>query len=345
MMIQTLILAFAAFFISIIGTKLVIVTLKKRAAPPDIDLLMGRKRKDFPLNNGGIAMVFALVSCLLAVDVSYTIILPIFMLTGLALLKETLAIPQSIKLLVVFLAVTIAISSFHGVIFSDVFPSYLDKALASGLLLWLIYSFEKLEKVEGLLPIEMIFIGIGLCLISVVLKMPHDVFTADLHSPDLYSSDFTQSLIFASVGLGFLWWNFHPAKVMAGEIGASSVGLTAGYLILMVAKIGYVLPALIVPAYFLADSAVSFFNRPFSEKFSTKLTISTPSPYCFLAQKATKKPEWIVRLIASCNFLLIVLATIVVLNPQMGLVIFIASYIMVFILLCFFARIIRRTPL
>ena len=65
----------------------------------------------------------------------------------------------------------------------------------------------------------MILLGIGLAIINIT-------------AGEFPSVLFTQSLIFASAGFGFWWWNLHPAKVFAGEIGAIPAGFIAGYLLL-----------------------------------------------------------------------------------------------------------------
>lgn len=209
-MIGNLILAFCAFFISLIGTKLVIVTLKNRAASPDIDLLMGRKTAP-PLADAGIAISFALIIGLLGAEASFAVVLPMFLLAGITLLNQNIQVPQIAKIAIYIVATTIGLTLFP-------LPHH-EKILAGIFWLAIIIGFSKLKNTEILLPLCMIVLGIGLAIINISAG----------EFPSVLS---TQSLIFASAGFGFWWWNLHPAKVFAGEIGAVPAGFIAGYLLL-----------------------------------------------------------------------------------------------------------------
>jgi UDP-N-acetylmuramyl pentapeptide phosphotransferase/UDP-N-acetylglucosamine-1-phosphate transferase len=229
-MTEIIILAFSAFFISILGTRSVIFILKNRAVSPDVDLLMGRK-KSTPLADAGIAISFALIIALLGAEISYLIILPIFFLVALAMLKNLIKIPAKIEFLVWIISVFVALFAFHLSI------SY--KIIAGIIWLFLIHSFKKIKNTESILPTHIVIIGLGLSMISVLAeKFP--------------SALAEQSLIFSAAGFGFLWWNLRPARVFAGYIGAVPAGFVAGYLLLLAASKGYEIPALILPAYIFA---------------------------------------------------------------------------------------------
>lgn len=324
-MIFEIILAFSAFFISLIGTKLVILTLQNRALAPDIKLLTGKREAKLP-DNGGIAVSFALIIGFIGAEVDYRIIASIFLLTGLPLLSAIIPIPKIINLGIRLVVVAISVGIFHAPIFSEFMPPLLDKTLAVFLWLWITHSFDKLEKIDGLLPIEMISIGLGLYFLMILsVKFPHDL--------AIYA------LIFATTGFGFLWWNYHPAKVLAGEIASIPVGFVAGYLLIFTASSGYVAIALILPAYFLADSLVTFFNRKFSEKLVKEKEAKSQPPYCFRAMKNSNSPKWVVRTITGINMLLVWLATQILLNPYMMVIDLIIAYSMVFALIWIFSRI------
>jgi UDP-N-acetylmuramyl pentapeptide phosphotransferase/UDP-N-acetylglucosamine-1-phosphate transferase len=318
-----IIISFSAFFISLVGTKLVILTLRKQAARPDIDLLLGR-RKELPYNNGGIAVVFALIIGFLGADpdIEYTIITSIFLLTGLPLLSGIMPVARKIKLLVYVAAVLISLSNFPTPIFSYALPPLLDKTLSGFLWLWLIHSFERMEKVEGLIPVQMISIGLGLSALTILSKT-------------FFMSLSIQALVFATTGFGFYWWNRHPAKILPGPIASSPIGFAAGYLLLLAAHNGYESAILILPAYFLADSMAGFFSRIFSYK---KSKIKKPDPYCLRAIKASKSPAWIVRLLTGINMLLAFLEAQILINPEMIVFYLVIAYAMVFTLMWFFSR-------
>lgn len=330
-MIFDIIIAFSVFFISLIGTKLVILTLQKRPISPNIDLLVG-KRKAPPPTNGGIAVVFAIIIGFLGVETDYTVITSIFLLTGLPLLNSITPFPRIVKLIVRVIAVIIPLGVLPNPIFTDLLPPLLDKTLAVLLWLWIIHCFDKLEKIEGLLPIQMISIGAGLITITIL-------------SETFFSPLSIQALIIAMAGIGLLWWNHYPAKVLAGEIASVPIGFVAGYLLLIAANQGYSEAAFIIPAYFLADSFITFFNRPFSEKLIKNQKIKSSPLYCLRAIINSNSPKWVVRTITGINMLLIFLEAQILISPQMMIFNLIVSYAMVFVLIWYFARITSKSSL
>ncbi len=325
-----LILSFSVFFISLIGTKLVILTLKNRPTTPNIDLLLGKRKAPTPAN-GGIAVVFAIIIGLLGTEVNsvYKIIPSIFLLTGLPLLSSIMPFPRTIKLAARLAAIIISIGVFPSPIFSDLLPPLFDKILAVFFWLWIIHSFDKLEKVDGLLPVQMITIGAGLSAITIL----SEAFFSDLS---------IQALVFTMAGVGFLWWNHYPAKVFAGEIASVPAGFVGGYLLLLASSHVYFEAALIIPAYFLADSFITFFNRPFSEKLDREQKPTAQPLYCLRAIRKSKAPQWVIRTITGINMLLIFLEAQILISPQMLIFNLIIAYAMVFTLVWYFARMARK---
>lgn len=325
-MIFNIILAFSVFIISLVGTKLVILTLQQRPISPDIDILTGKRKMPTP-ENGGIAMVFAIIIGFLGAGTNYVITTPIFLLTGVPLLNNIMPFPRSVKLIVRVIAIIIALFAFRQPIFSDVFPPLLDKSLALLFWLWIIYSFEKLERVQGMLPIQTISVGAGIIAVTILT----DTFTSPLS---------IQALIIAMSGIGFWWWNHYPAKVLAGEIASVPLGFVAGYLLLLAASEGYIEAAFIIPAYFLADSFITFFDRPFSEKIGKS---STPKKlFALRAVLNSQSPKLVVRLITGINMLLIFLETQILISPKMAIFNLLIAYAMVFNLVWVFARITNK---
>ncbi len=326
-MIYNIILAFSVFFISLVGTKLVILTLQQRAVSPNIDILTGKRKMPTP-ENGGIALVFAIIIGLLGAGTNYAVIASIFLLTGLPLLGNVMPFPRVVALIVRIIAITIPLIGFHGTIFSDLLPGLLDKTLALLFWLWIIYSFEKLEKLEGMLPVQIISIGAGLVAITIM----NETFSSSLS---------IQALIIAMGGIGFWWWNHYPAKVHGGEIASVPMGFIAGYLLLLAASKGYPEAAFILPAYFLADSFVTFFNRPFSEKIAKNAVVK--KLFCLRAVRVSSSPKWVVRMITGINMLLIFLEMQILISPRMTIFNLLIAYAMVFNLVWVFARIANKS--
>ncbi|MGH7113462.1 MAG: MraY family glycosyltransferase [Stellaceae bacterium] len=61
--------------------------------------------------------------------------------------------------------------------------------------------------------------------------------------------------------LGFLIWNWSPARVFLGDVGSAPLGYLTGFLLVVVAAGGRWMVALILPLYFLADATITLARR------------------------------------------------------------------------------------
>jgi UDP-N-acetylmuramyl pentapeptide phosphotransferase/UDP-N-acetylglucosamine-1-phosphate transferase len=84
------------------------------------------------------------------------------------------------------------------------------------------------------------------------------VLTAHLDSQGPSSS---LALIVAASAAGYLFWNWHPAKVFMGDAGSVPLGFLLGWLMLDLAVQGHWAAALILPLYFVADATVTLLKR------------------------------------------------------------------------------------
>jgi UDP-N-acetylmuramyl pentapeptide phosphotransferase/UDP-N-acetylglucosamine-1-phosphate transferase len=65
----------------------------------------------------------------------------------------------------------------------------------------------------------------------------------------------------AGAAIGFLVWNWSPARIFLGDVGSVPLGYVLGFLLLDVAVRGYWKIALILPLYFLADATITLARR------------------------------------------------------------------------------------
>ena len=68
-------------------------------------------------------------------------------------------------------------------------------------------------------------------------------------------------LVIAAASLGFLWWNWHPAKVFLGDVGSVPLGFLLGWLLLEVLASPLWPVAIILPLYYLADATLTLIRR------------------------------------------------------------------------------------
>lgn len=124
----------------------------------------------------------------------------------------------------------------------------LDPLLAALFIVWMLNLYNFMDGIDGLAGIEAVSIGLGGALVAYLAGQ---------------ESLASIALFLATAALGFLIWNFPPAKIFMGDAGSGFLGVVVGTLVLYA---GTVHPDLfwawvILPAVFIADATVTLFQR------------------------------------------------------------------------------------
>ncbi len=167
-------------------------------------------------------------------------------LAGLSWIDDLRGLPPITRLLGQIAAVTIVLilKPESDLFFQGLLPSALDPLIAGLLWVWFINLFNFMDGIDGITGVETLVIGLGLGLIG---SGPTGLL----------------GLIIAGAALGFLKWNWHPAKVFLGDVGSVPLGFLLGWLLLDFAAAGHWAAALILPAYYLADATTTLLRRAF----------------------------------------------------------------------------------
>ncbi len=153
-------------------------------------------------------------------------------------------LPPITRLLAQIAAVTVVLTLKPGadLFFQGLLPPVLDAFVAGVFWVWFINLFNFMDGIDGITCTEALIIGLGLGLIGNGL-------TGLL------------GLIIAGSALGFLKWNWYPAKIFLGDVGSVPLGFVLGWLLLDMADDGQWAAALILPAYYLADATTTLIRR------------------------------------------------------------------------------------
>lgn len=168
-------------------------------------------------------------------------------------------LPVRVRLAAQFAAAGIALAALFwtGAPYLDSIATYGTSATAVLLLaapivltgyVWFINLYNFMDGIDGISAIET-----GSVLIAMAAIATH----AGAAVPVLV----IYPLICAGATLGFLAWNWHPAKVFLGDVGSVPLGILVGFFLLAFAGHGFLVPAMILPLYYIADATVTLLRR------------------------------------------------------------------------------------
>ena len=132
-------------------------------------------------------------------------------------------------------------------IFQGLLPHWLDMALAGLAWLWFVNLFNFMDGIDGIAGSETGAIGLGAVLLAAVGA--------------LGVAEAALGLVLVGAAVGFLAWNWQPAKIFLGDVGSVPLGYLIGWLLLALACQGLWPAALLLPAYYLADASLTLARR------------------------------------------------------------------------------------
>ena len=139
-----------------------------------------------------------------------------------------------------------------GGLFESVAVWYLDLALTGFVWLWFINLYNFMDGIDGITGVETVSLCIGIAGLAAL-----GVAVPGLLDP---------ALAVCAAALGFLVFNWHPARIFLGDVGSVSLGYLMGWLLIQIATGDAAFPgswavALILPGYYLADASITLTRR------------------------------------------------------------------------------------
>jgi len=236
-------------------TGIVLAWLRQRAI---LDRPVDRSSHSIPVpRGGGLALIPVLVLAWLGLAAAGMAPAgtPVIALTAtaLALLSwhdDLRGLPVGLRLLAHLAAAALGMATFPeaGMVFQGALPVFFDRACAVLLWVWFVNLYNFMDGIDGITGGESVCLGIG---VALVLGLAGQ---ADSAAAAL-------ALCVAAASLGFLRWNWPPARIFLGDVGSVPLGYMLGWLLLGLAAQGLWAPALILPLYYLADATVTLLTR------------------------------------------------------------------------------------
>lgn len=134
-----------------------------------------------------------------------------------------------------------------ALVFQGWLPFWLDRLVAGIALVWFVNLYNFMDGIDGIAGVETVAIATGYVVVTLAAGG-----TSPLHG-----------LAVAVIGatLGFLVWNWHPARIFLGDVGAIPLGFLTGWLMLDLAVKHSLAAALILPLYYATDATLTLLGR------------------------------------------------------------------------------------
>jgi UDP-N-acetylmuramyl pentapeptide phosphotransferase/UDP-N-acetylglucosamine-1-phosphate transferase len=126
-------------------------------------------------------------------------------------------------------------------------PLVAERLLEACAWIWFINLFNFMDGIDGLAGSEAIAISLG--------------YFATIYVADLQGMSGSLAGLLVAGLLGYLFWNWPPARVLMGDAGSIPLGFLLGWLMLELALRGYWASAIILPLFFCADATFTLIRR------------------------------------------------------------------------------------
>lgn len=174
------------------------------------------------------------------------------MVAILSWIDDLRGLPAALRLGVQAGAIAIGLGTLpaDALVFQGALPLALDRAAAGLAWLWFVNLFNFMDGIDGIAATETAALGAGLVVVAAVGAGGGGMAGGAAFGAAL-----------AGAALGFLRWNWHRARIFLGDVGSVSLGFLLGWLLANTAAAGAWLPALVLPAYYLADATITLLRR------------------------------------------------------------------------------------
>jgi UDP-N-acetylmuramyl pentapeptide phosphotransferase/UDP-N-acetylglucosamine-1-phosphate transferase len=312
--------------VSAAATGLVLLWLRRQAI---LDHPNDRSSHDRPVPRGaGLAVIPVILvawtglAALQVVPEGWRLLAVIVAAGGLAAVSwrdDRGGLPVLLRLAAQFLAIGLGLFGLPGAgnLFQGLLPAWLDLLATAVIWAWFVNLFNFMDGIDGIAGAQAVVLGLGVAAVTFVL--------GDQQSGGLYLG-----VALAAASLGFLPWNWQPARLFLGDVGSVPLGFLTGWLLLAMAGRGYWAPAVILPLYYLADATLTLANRAL--RLQKIWEPHREHVYQQAVQLGRSHAAVVIRVLLA-NLVLVMLALLAGLFPAIGMVAIIAAFVVVALLI------------
>ena len=215
------------------------------------------------------------------------------------------ALSARVRLAAHLVASTAAVLALPGdaYVFQGVLPLALDRTVAAIAVAWFINLYNFMDGIDGIAASETAAISAGYAAI---------IYVAGSSAEPLYGL----ALAICGATIGFLAWNWSPARIFMGDVGSVPLGFMMAVMMLDLATRHSFAAALILPLYFAADATLTLLKRL---RAGEKPWEAHRSHYYQRAALKAGSHARIAGYIVVCNGALMILAVLALTGPALAL--------------------------
>ncbi|WP_425360013.1 MULTISPECIES: UDP-phosphate alpha-N-acetylglucosaminyltransferase [unclassified Candidatus Tisiphia] len=256
---------------------------------------------------GGIAIVIVVIVGLISYEyfttkalINSIKILPLLLIIStISFLDDLISVPVFIRLIIHIICSTISIVLFlsPALLFHHELPLYIDFVLSIIYLTTFLNIYNFLDGIDGISGAESIHLSIT---ILILCYLKYDT---------IINTNFIiiLNIIILGCSIGFLIFNWHPAKIFIGDVGSISLGFLLGLCLLLISasSIDLFIASSIASLYYMTDGGLTILIRLLNKE---KIWQPHLKHFFQKAVKNGKSHREVVCKIIICNILLMVLS-------------------------------------
>jgi len=259
---------------------------------------------------GGIAMIAVSLFFLFHYKIDIFVIIAAILLAIISFIDDMHGVSVKWRLFAQIIGVSLVLWFWQTGLFPQYIPIWAEKIFIALGWLWFINLTNFMDGIDGITAMQTISMCLGISLL------------VD-YNPNFPSEIAVYARVIEIATIGFFFFNCSPAKVFAGDVGSITLGFLSGYLLIRLAYAGGIIPALILPAYYLCDATSTLLKRLLR---GDKVWQAHSEHAYQQAVRNGMSHNTVVARIALLNMLLIVLAGLTNFNILISLTALICAY-------------------
>ena len=206
-------------------------------------------------------------------------------------------------------------------------PWWIERSLMFGAILWFVNLVNFMDGVDWMTVVEVVPVTMGLAFFGLMGALPP--------SATLIAIGLSGALI------GFAPFNRPVAQLFLGDVGSLPIGLLLGWMLVLLAAHSYVVAAVLLPLYYLADATITLLRRLVGGELIMK---AHRRHFYQRAFDGGISVHHIIGRVFAVNVILVALAAATILNnsPTFQLTILMAGAILVGVLLWSFNCVVMK---